>query len=260
MQSSADAVRLRSVDVVFSRDGTAVTALSSVDLEVPAGAFVTLIGPSGCGKSTLLRVVADLVPCAAGDAMVFGRSPDAARRQRELAFCFQDATLFPWRTAIENVRLPQQVGSRVTGEGLEPTAEQLLELVGLADRAQALPRELSGGMRQRVAIARALISRPRLLLMDEPFGALDEITRDHLNDELLRIWRETGATILFVTHSIAEAIYLAQEVVVMAANPGRILERVDLRPLKAGSAIDRDSPAFLEISRRLRRLLAQAGA
>jgi NitT/TauT family transport system ATP-binding protein len=258
--SSADAVRLRGVDVVFSRAGASVSALAGVDLDVPAGAFVTLIGPSGCGKSTLLRVVADLVPCAAGEAMVFGRSPDAARRQRDLAFCFQDATLFPWRTAIDNVRLPRQVGTRRADGQPHPTAEELLQLVGLADRARALPRELSGGMRQRVAIARALISRPRLLLMDEPFGALDEITRDHLNDELLRIWRETGATILFVTHSIAEAVYLAEEVVVMAAGPGRILERVDLRPLKAGNVIDRDSQAFLEISTRVRRLLARAGA
>ena len=203
------AVSVRDLAVRFESEAGAVTALDGVNLDVPAGGLVTMLGPSGCGKSTLLRAIADLVPIGRGEISVFGRPPEAARLARDFAFVFQDATLLPWRSAIDNVRLPLEVGRRNAGTGpgakagIQQHAEpaDLLALVGLGGREKALPHELSGGMRQRVSIARALVCRPRVLLMDEPFGALDEITRDKLNEELLRIWRETGTTIVFVTHS-----------------------------------------------------------
>src|SRR5262249_12662833 len=178
-----------------------------------------------------------------------------ARARRQLGFVFQDPTLLPWRTALANVRLPLEVGPRAAGIAGRQTPEQLLRLVGLGGREAALPHELSGGMRQPVAIARALVPEPRLLLMDEPFGALDEITRDSLNEELLRIWRETGTTILFVTHSIPEAVFLSQQVLVLATNPGRVRElvRCDLpypRPLRI-----REPEGFVRIAAHLRALL-----
>jgi NitT/TauT family transport system ATP-binding protein len=234
----------------------ALTALEKVSVAIPAGGFMTLLGPSGCGKSTLLRLVADLVAAAEGRVTVLGGSPAAARASRQLGFVFQDPTLLPWRSALENIRLPLEVGPRRGATGGRRTPEELLRLVGLAGRETALPHELSGGMRQRVAIARALVTEPRLLLMDEPFGALDEITRDSLNEELLRIWRETGTTIVFVTHSIPEAVFLSQQVLVLATNPGRVRELVEVdlpypRPLQV-----RETTAFVRIAAQLRALLA----
>src|SRR5207245_931594 len=205
----APAVRRDGATVRFTSERGSVTALENVGLQVPPGRFISLLGPSGCGKSTLLRLVADLVAPTQGTVTVLGGPPETARLNRELGFVFQDATLLPWRSALENVRLQLEVGPRQrTRSGLRHPGE-LLRLVGLGGREDALPHELSGGMRQRVAIARALVSEPRILLMDEPFGALDEITRDTLNEELLRIWQETGTTILFVTHSIPEAVFLS---------------------------------------------------
>jgi NitT/TauT family transport system ATP-binding protein len=248
------AVSVQDLDVVFGAGTGAVKALSGVNVDIPEGGLVTMLGPSGCGKSTLLRALADLVPASAGEISIFGRSPQKAREARDFAFVFQDATLLPWRSAIDNVRLPLEVGG-----GAEKHADpiELLRLVGLAGREKALPEELSGGMRQRVAIARALVTRPRILLMDEPFGALDEITRDKLNEELLRIWQETGTTIVFVTHSIPEAVFLGQRVLVLAANPGRVREYmpVDLpfpRHLKM-----RDTLQFVELTAHLRQLLEE---
>ena len=254
------AVRLAGIGVIFERDGQRFEALRTVSLELAAGAFVCLIGPSGCGKSTLLRVLADLVPIAGGEARVLGQTPAEARAARRLGFCFQDATLLPWRTVLANVRLALEVGRPASAPPPRRSPEELLELVGLGARLDALPGELSGGMRQRVAIARALVGDPALLLMDEPFGALDELTRDRLNDELLRIWQETGTTIVFVTHSLGEAVYLGQEVVVMAAGPGRIHARLDLRPAKAAGGLGRDSATFAALTGELRGLLAEAGA
>jgi NitT/TauT family transport system ATP-binding protein len=250
---AAVAVAVRDVTVRFAGDAATVTALEGVSVDIAAGGLFTMIGPSGCGKSTLLRAIADLVPLSGGSIDVFGRAPEAARLARDFAFVFQDSTLLPWRTAIENVRLPLEVGGAAGAAHAEP--EALLALVGLAGRENALPHELSGGMRQRVAIARALVCRPRILLMDEPFGALDEITRDKLNEELLRIWAETGTTILFVTHSIPEAAFLGQQVLVLASQPGRVRElfAVDLpSPRRLGV---RDTLEFVRVTAHLRQLL-----
>ncbi len=245
------AVSFKNVAVRFDTGSGIITALEDVSLDIPVGGFVTMLGPSGCGKSTLLRTAADLTPFAEGNVTVFGKTPAEARRNRDLSFVFQDATLLAWRSALENVRLPLEVGGGKTQPG-SASPEELLELVGLKGRENAMPHELSGGMRQRVAIARALVTAPRLLLMDEPFGALDEITRDGLNVELLRIWKETGTTIIFVTHSIPESAFLGQKVLILEANPGRVREYFDVNLPYPRILKDRDKPAFIEVTAHLR--------
>jgi len=252
---AAPAVRLERATVRFVSERGAVTALDRVSVEIPAGGFVTLLGPSGCGKSTLLRLIADLVPATEGQVTVLGGTPASARATRQLGFVFQDSTLLPWRSALANVRLPLEVGPRKGETAGRRTPGELLRLVGLGGREAALPHELSGGMRQRVAIARALVTEPRLLLMDEPFGALDEITRDSLNEELLRIWQETVTTIVFVTHSIPEAVFLSQQVLVLATNPGRVRELVDCALPYPRPVGIRETTAFVRVAARLRALL-----
>ncbi len=248
------AVSVEGLTVTFGEDDAKVTALERVSVNIAERGLVTMLGPSGCGKSTLLRAIADLVPAAEGRVTVLGKTPEQARRERSFSFVFQDATLLPWRSAIDNVRLPLEVGGGARAQNYaEP--EKLLELVGLTGRERALPHELSGGMRQRVAIARALVSRPRILLMDEPFGALDEITRDKLNEELLRIWEETGTTIIFVTHSIPEAAFLGQHVLVLAANPGRVREFFEVELPRERHLAMRDTLEFVRITAHLRSLL-----
>lgn len=255
-RSGVAAISVDRLVVRFDGNDGGITALSDVDFEVPEGGFVTMLGPSGCGKSTLLRAIADLVPASEGEIRVFGRTPEESRRARDFAFVFQDSTLLPWRSAIDNVRLPLEVGRR-GGVELERHAEpeELLALVGLEGREDALPNELSGGMKQRVSIARALVQKPRVLLMDEPFGALDEITRDKLNEELLRIWRETGTTIMFVTHSVPEAAFLGQKCLVLSAQPGRVrgYSGIDLPEPRQLSV--RDTLEFVQITSHLRSLL-----
>ncbi|MCO5730169.1 ABC transporter ATP-binding protein [Rhizobium sp. SSA_523] len=250
------AVSVDHVDVQFGSGQSVFTALRDVSVTIPKGALVTMIGPSGCGKSTLLRCIADLVSISDGAISVLGQSPQKAREARDFAFVFQEATLLPWRSVLDNVRLPLEVGKRSDTQAYADP-EKLLALVGLQGRENALPHELSGGQRQRVAIARALVSRPRILLMDEPFGALDEITRDKLNEELLRLWKETGTTIIFVTHSIPEAVFLGEYVLMLAAHPGRVKEfvKVDL-PSERTLAI-RDTVEFIRITAHLRRLLEE---
>lgn len=235
-----------------------VCAFQDVTLNADAGRFIVLIGPSGCGKSTLLRNIADLLDSTNGKIEVFGASPKEARQKRRFSFVFQESTLLPWRTALENVSLPLQVGgwSRLKRPSRDP--RELLAMVGLKGRENAYPWQLSGGQRQRVAIARALVTQPEILLMDEPFGALDEITRDGLNDELLKIWRETGTTVVFVTHSLTEAALLGETVVVMGAHPGRIVEEIDLDDCKPNNTIDRTSTEFFQITSRLRTVLEKA--
>ncbi|MGD0722217.1 MAG: ABC transporter ATP-binding protein [Roseiarcus sp.] len=248
------AVRLREVTVRFATERGAVTALERVSLAIPRGGLLTLLGPSGCGKSTLLRVVADLVDATSGEVEVLGGSASAARARRDIGFVFQDASLLAWRSALDNVALPLEVGGGVRRGGARDPRE-LLALVGLSGWEHAFPHELSGGMRQRVAIARALVNDPKLLLMDEPFGALDEITRDRLNEELLRLWESTGATILFVTHSIYEAAFLGQQVLLMAARPGRVREIASVPLPNPRRIAMRETAEFVGLAAHLRRVL-----
>ncbi|MEH6579819.1 MAG: ABC transporter ATP-binding protein [Amphritea sp.] len=253
--ASSHAVSLKNAAVEFGK----LRVLDNIDLTIENGAFISILGPSGCGKSTLLRLVSDLVPAAEGEVSIFGSSTESARLAREFSFVFQDATLLPWRSAIDNVRLPLEIGAKHAHKRplaiSDKTPEQLLELVGLKGRESAMPHELSGGMRQRVAIARALVCKPRLLLMDEPFGALDEITRDHLNEQILKIWQETGTTILFVTHSIPEAIFLGQKILMLAAHPGRVREMVEVDLPYPRHLSMRDTHEFTDIAAKVRNLL-----
>lgn len=247
------AVSIEDLAVRFGTESGVITALEGVDLEMEQGEFLAILGPSGCGKSTLLRIVADLIKPAEGRVEVLGAPPEESRRGRALGFVFQDSALLPWRTAMENVCLPLQVGKADTSTARDPA--ELLELVGLAGRENAYPHELSGGMRQRVAIARALVTQPRVLLMDEPFGALDEITRDKLNEELLKIWEATGTTVLFVTHSIPEAVFLSQRILVLKSHPGRVAEIVDVDLDYPRDLSVRDTPDFVALAAHLRQTL-----
>jgi NitT/TauT family transport system ATP-binding protein len=251
----AVAIECRNVSVRFSSERGSVTALKDVSLTLSEGGFLSLLGPSGCGKSTLLRVIADIVQPTAGAVNVFGHAPAAARRDRQIGFVFQDAALLPWRNVIDNVRLPLEVGGRRSLGAGSMQPKDLLDLVGLSGWEKALPHELSGGMRQRVAIARALLGGPKILLMDEPFGALDEITRDRLNEELLRIWRDTGTTIVFVTHSIYEAAFLGQQVLMLAARPGRVRELVPVDVPEPRRLAIRETPGFVALAAHLRAVL-----
>jgi NitT/TauT family transport system ATP-binding protein len=248
------AIVCRNVSVRFFTDRRSVIALSGIDLEVNRGELLTLLGPSGCGKSTLLRAVADLVTPSTGEIRILGTTAAAARQRRDIGFVFQDPALLPWRTALQNVLLPLEVADGAKHKG-KATPRELLELVGLKGWENAFPHELSGGMRQRVSIARALVSDPKVLLMDEPFGALDEITRDRLNEELRRVWRDTGTTILFVTHSIYEAAYLGQRVLMLAANPGRVREIVPVKLPETRTLDIRETSDFVALATYLRRVL-----
>ena len=227
-QAAAPAVRLAGVEKVFPvKDGEPTVALTGIDLEVGQQEFISLIGPSGCGKSTLLRAVGDLIPVTEGTVEVNGKPAHQARLDREYGMVFQAPVLFDWRTVEANVRLPLEVTGYPKGKRDALVAEKL-ELVELGGFAKHYPHQLSGGMQQRVAIARALALQPSLLLMDEPFGALDEMTRERLNAELLDIWSETQTTVIFVTHSIPEAVFLSSRVVVMSPRPGRIAETIEI--------------------------------
>ncbi|GAA1795488.1 ABC transporter ATP-binding protein [Agromyces lapidis] len=224
----AIAVRVSSVDKVFETQGGRVHALEGIDLSVAAGEFVSLIGPSGCGKSTLMRLIADLDAPTSGSIAVFGKTPTRARLDQEYGIAFQQAGLLPWRTVAANVALPLELHG-VGQAARRAKVDELLDMVGLAEFAERYPDQLSGGMQQRVAIARSLAEQPRLLLMDEPFGALDEMTREKMQADLVRIAGETGAAVVFVTHSIPEAVFLSDRVVVMSPRPGRIREIVPMR-------------------------------
>ena len=248
------AVVLNNVSKVFNegRPGQ-VVALSNVDLTVQRGQFVSLIGPSGCGKSTLLRLIADLTAPSAGTVTVAGKPARRARLDQEYGIAFQQAGLFEWRTARRNVEIPLELRGTPRGKR-RARAEEMLDLVGLLEFAGHYPAQLSGGMQQRVAIARALAVHPPLLLMDEPFGALDEMTRERLQGELLQICAKTATTTVFVTHSIPEAVYLSDRVVVMSSRPGRITDTIDVE-LGERTEATRQSPAFFEAITEVRRAL-----
>jgi NitT/TauT family transport system ATP-binding protein len=230
----------------FIIDGAPVRALDKVRLTLEAGSFGSIIGPSGCGKSTLLRIVADILEPTEGLITVGGAAPRAARIAHQIGFVFQSATLLPWRTVMQNIRLPLTVVGRSAASQSSRSPESLVELVGLKGFENALPSQLSGGMQQRASIARALVLNPSILLLDEPFGALDEITRQRMNLELLRIWREAGTTALLVTHSISEAVFMSDRVFVMSPRPGRIEATIEVPIPRPRQLADMKTAAFFE--------------
>lgn len=234
-----------------------VLALQDVNLTVQAGEFVSLIGPSGCGKSTLLRLIANLIEPTDGTLLINGKAPERARLDRDYGMVFQAATLYKWRTVTRNVQLPLEIMGYGRNER-QQRAQTMLEMVELSAFGKHYPWQLSGGMQQRVAIARALAFEPPLLLMDEPFGALDEFTRERMNQEILRIWRETQTTIIFVTHSIAEAVFLSSRIVVMSPRPGRITTIIEVDLPYPRDFATRQSAAFFEKVTEVRALLRDA--
>ncbi len=244
-------IDIKDLSLVFETNDGPVHALSNIDLAVRRGEFVSFIGPSGCGKTTLMRVVADLERPTSGSVTVNGKTPEQARLARSYGYVFQAAALFPWRTIEDNISLPLEIMGFSRAERRE-RIEKNLALVNLSGFGKKYPWQLSGGMQQRASIARALSFDPDMLLMDEPFGALDEIVRDHLNEQLLKLWAATRKTVIFVTHSIPEAVFLSTKIVVISPRPGRIHEIIDCdlgpdRPLEI-----RESEAFLKIAHRVR--------
>ena len=256
MNEQANVVELKAVSKEFAQGQ--VRALEGIDLEIRPREFISLIGPSGCGKSTLLRIVGDLIQPSGGEVVVNGKSAHQARLDRDYGIVFQDAVLFDWRTVEKNIGLPLEIlrwDRRKRGERVQ----ELVDLVELKGFEKHHPWQLSGGMQQRVSIARALSFSPPLLLMDEPFGALDEMTRERLNLELLRIWEQSGSTVIFVTHSISEAVFLSTRVVVMSARPGRIVGVVHVNLPQPRTIETREDPFFADLIREVRRLLREGG-
>ncbi len=242
------------IEGVTKTFGRGVTALQGIDIEIQPREFISLIGPSGCGKSTLLRIMGDLIQPTSGKVVVNGKSARQARADRDYGIVFQDPVLYDWRTVARNIALPLELGGWDRRKRNERVRE-MLELVELTGFESHHPWQLSGGMQQRVSIARALSFEPALLLMDEPFGALDEMTRERLNLELLRIWEQSGSTIVFVTHSIAEAVFLSTRVVVMSPRPGRISALVDVDLPQPRTAVTREEPRFFELVTEVREAL-----
>jgi len=244
-------IEAQGVQLVFQTSDGPVQALKDVNLTVNSGDFVSFIGPSGCGKTTLLRAIAALENVTGGSLRVNGMEPDAARRARAYGYVFQAAGLYPWRSIAGNIALPLEIMG-FSKQEQKARIERVLDLVELAGFGRKFPWQLSGGMQQRASIARALAFDADILLMDEPFGALDEIVRDRLNEELLKLWARTGKTIVFVTHSIPEAVYLSTKIVVMSPRPGRITDVID-SPLPRARPLDiRDTPEFIAIAHRVR--------
>lgn len=253
-------LRIENLTRDFSSEKLHVRALENVSFEVAQGEFVSLLGPSGCGKSTLLRVVAGLLPPTEGQVLIDG--VPVTEPLGNVGFVFQNPVLFKWRAVFDNVMFPYEVlASQGRAEGsksdYEDRARRLLEMTRLQGFEDAYPKQLSGGMRQRVSISRALLTDPDLLLMDEPFGALDQMTREHLNDELLDIWHKTGKTILFVTHQIAESVFLSDKVVVLTGRPGTVAEIVDIKLERPHRSTVRDTPEFVEHTAHLRSLFKE---
>jgi NitT/TauT family transport system ATP-binding protein len=250
-------VRINGLTKTFTKGN--VTALQEIELEIVAGEFVSLIGPSGCGKSTLLRLIGDLTPPSSGSVQVNGKSAHQARLDHDYGMVFQDSVLFDWRTVAKNIALPLELLD-VDRSARKKRVEEMLKLVELQGFGDHHPWQLSGGMQMRVAIARALAFEPPLLLMDEPFGALDEMTRERLNIELLEIWRRLSSTIVFVTHSISEAVFLSTRVVVMSPRPGRVAGVVEVDLSQPRTNDTRESPRFFEKVTEVRELLRGVGA
>ncbi|MDE2917645.1 MAG: ABC transporter ATP-binding protein [Paracoccaceae bacterium] len=244
-------IKARKLGLVFQTKDSPVEALKDVNIDIEQGDFVSLIGPSGCGKTTLLRIIASLDKPTAGDITVNGMTPEEARLQRAYGYVFQAASLYPWRTIAGNVKLPLEI-MRFSKTEMNERVKKVLDLVHLSGFENKFPWQLSGGMQQRASIARALSFDADILLMDEPFGALDEIVRDHLNEQLLELWKSTGKTICFVTHSIPEAVYLSTKIVVMSNRPGKVVEVIESSLPRERPLDIRDSPEFIEIAQRVR--------
>lgn len=249
--NAASVIDIRGLSLTFETNDGPVQALSNIDLDVKRGDFVSFIGPSGCGKTTLLRVIADLEQPTGGSITVNGVSPEEARQARAYGYVFQAAALYPWRTIARNVALPLEIMGLPRAERERRIADNLA-LVNLAGFEKKYPWQLSGGMQQRASIARALAVEPELLLMDEPFGALDEIVRDHLNEQLLKLWAKTQKTVVFVTHSIPEAVFLSTKIVVMSPRPGRVTDIIDCGFPRDRTLDIRETPEFLEVAARVR--------
>ncbi|WP_293912099.1 ABC transporter ATP-binding protein [Deinococcus sp.] len=247
-------VSVRDLGMIFPVPGGQTVALQDANLEIMPGEFISLIGPSGCGKTTLLRLMADLISPTSGQLTVNGGTPRQAREARSYGYVFQAPALMEWRNVLGNVRLPLDV-MNTPKDSRAARAREMLRLVGLEKFERSYPWQLSGGMQQRVSIARALAPGPALLFMDEPFGALDEITRENLNLELLRLWRETGKTVVFVTHSISEAVFLSSRVVVMTARPGKIEGIVNIDLPQPRGEESREDPRFFQYATEIRELL-----
>ncbi len=245
-------ILLDNVGMVYkAADGKDVTALTSVSLDIKKGEFISLLGPSGCGKTTLLRIIADLLQPTSGTVLVGGETPRAARLKRRYGIVFQSAVLYDWRTVRKNVMLPLEI-MKVPKEERKERADKMLSLVGLTDFADHYPGQLSGGMQQRVGIARALAIRPEILLMDEPFSALDEFTREKLHEDLLRIWRKTNKTIVFVTHNIQESVFLSDRVCVLSPHPGRLSAVVDIDLPRPRTKEIKETPEFTALVAKVR--------
>ena len=251
------AVALRDVSMVYRSRDTETVALERATLGIAAGEFISLIGPSGCGKTTLLRLIADLIQPTGGELRIHGKTPREAREERDYGYVFQSPVLYDWRTVIKNVMLPLEIMDYGRTERRQ-RAEALLAMVGLQDFHDQYPWQLSGGMQQRVSIARALAFDPKLMLMDEPFGALDEITREAMQVELLRIWQETKKTVVFVTHSIPEAVFLSTRIVVMTPRPGKITQLLDVDLPYPRDVDTRESNRFFELATEVRETLRDA--
>ena len=252
----APIIAAKSLDLTFQTNDGPVHALKDVHLDIQQGDFVSFIGPSGCGKTTFLRCIAGLEQATGGELSVMGKTPDEARRARAYGYVFQHAGLYPWRSISGNIRLPLEIMGFSKTEQHE-RVKKTLQLVDLEGFERKFPWQLSGGMQQRASIARALSFDADILLMDEPFGALDEIVRDHLNEQLLKLWNRTDKTIAFVTHSIPEAVYLSTKIVVMSPRPGRITDVIET-PFPRGRPLElRDTPEFLEIAARVRQGLRE---
>jgi len=250
-QEASAVIEARGLSLIFQTNDGPVHALSDIDLRIGEGDFVSLIGPSGCGKTTLLRVIADLEQPSGGSITVNGVSPHDARLDRAYGYVFQAPALYPWRTIADNIALPLEVMGFASTDRDERIAKNLA-LVNLTGFEKKFPWQLSGGMQQRASIARALSFDPDMLLMDEPFGALDEIVRDHLNEQLLKLWAQTRKTVVFVTHSIPEAVFLSTRIVVMSPRPGRIHDIIDCDLGEERTLDIRETPEFLEIAQRVR--------
>ncbi len=247
MSSPAPIVSIQNVSKLFASSGAGNThALSRVSLDIQPGDFVSLLGPSGCGKSTLLRLIADLIEPSEGQVTIKGKPSRQARLDRDYGFVFQAPVLYDWRSVLRNVQLPLEV-MKFSAAERDRRARDMLQLVGLKDFERHYPWQLSGGMQQRVSIARALAFKPSILLMDEPFGALDELTRERMNTELLNIWSQTETTVIFVTHSIAEAVFLSNRVVVMTPRPGRIEKIVDIDLPRPRTFETREQTRYFEL-------------